>query len=214
MMEAVEASLRRLNTDYIDLYQIHFPDPLTPIAETLRGLDDLVSQGKVRYVGECNFAGWQIVDACWTARAEHLVPLISAQHEYSLLSRDAQREVLPAASAMGMGVLPFFPLASGFLTGKYRRGEPLPEGARLTNTPPERSRRWLNDRNFEQLAKLESFATERGHTLTELAFAWLLAQPEVASVIAGATRREQVDENVAAGNWKLSPEDFEAVPGL
>ena len=214
VMQAAEASLRRLQTDYIDLYQVHFPDPHTPVLETLQALDDLVHQGKVRYIGESNFAGWQIVDAVWTARSEHLTRPISAQHDYSLLNQDAKREVLPAARAMGLGVLPFYPLGGGFLTGKYRRGAPLPEGARLTKLPSNRSSRFLNDHNFDLLDKYEAFARDRGHSLTELAFAWLLGQPEIASVIAGATRPEQVDENVAAGTWRLSPEDFEALEHL
>jgi len=208
IMEAAEASLRRLKTDYIDLYQIHTPDPNTPILETLQALDDLVRQGKVRYIGECNFAGWQIVDFSWTATAEHLVRPISAQHEYSMLSREASKEVLPAARAMGMGVLPFYPLGAGFLTGKYQRGKPYPEDARLTKMPPKRSSHYLNDENFELLDRWQSFAAERGHSMTELAITWLLAQPEIASVIAGATRPEQVDQNVAAGNWKLSAHDL------
>lgn len=210
--DAVESSLSRLNTDYIDLYQIHQPDPQTPIVETLQALDDLVHQGKIRYYGECNLAAWQITEVHWVAQTEHLARPISAQHEYSLITRAAQKEVLPAAHAAGMGVLPFYPLGSGFLTGKYRRGEPLPEGARITRMPAERSGQYLNDRNFDLLEKWETFARERGHTLTELTFAWLLAQPEISSVIAGATRPEQVDQNVAAGQWKLSKEDFEAVP--
>ena len=214
IMEAAEASLRRLQTDYIDLYQIHRPDPETPILETLQALDDLVRQGKVRYIGESNFAGWQIVDAHWTARTEHLARPISAQHEYSLLTRGFQHDGLPAARAMGMGILPFYPLASGFLTGKYRRGKPLPENARLTNMPPERSSRFLNEEGFERLEKWESFAAERGHSMTELAFAWLLSQPAISSVIAGATRPEQVDENVAAGGWRLSSDEVAMVPGL
>lgn len=214
VMQAAEASLRRLQTDYIDLYQVHFPDPHTPVLETLQALDDLVHQGKVRYIGESNFAGWQIVDAVWTARSEHLTRPISAQHDYSLLNQDAKREVLPAARAMGLGVLPFYPLGGGFLTGKYRRGAPLPEGARLTKLPPNRSSRFLNDHNFDLLDKYDAFARDRGHSVTELAFAWLLGQPEIASVIAGATRPEQVDENVAARAWRLSPEDFEALEHL
>jgi aryl-alcohol dehydrogenase-like predicted oxidoreductase len=206
IMQAVEASLARLQTDYIDLYQFHRPDPQTPIAESLQALEDLVQQGKVRYIGECNFAGWQIADAQWTARTEHLTRLISAQHDYSLLNREAQKEVLPAARAMGLGVLPFYPLAAGFLTGKYRKGV-MPEGARLTNAPGGRATAILTDRNFELLEKWENFARERGHSMTELAMAWLLGQPEVGSVIAGATRPEQVDQNVAAGQWQLSTAD-------
>jgi aryl-alcohol dehydrogenase-like predicted oxidoreductase len=213
IIQAVEASLRRLKTDYLDVYQLHWPDPETPILETLQALDDLVHQGKVRYIGHTNFAAWQIVDAQWTARAEHLVQPISAQHEYSLVHREPQREVLPAVRAMGLGVLPYYPLAAGFLTGKYRRGV-MPEGARLTKAPARMSARVLTDRNFDMLEKLETFASERGRSITELAFAWLLAQPEISSVIAGATRPEQVDENVAAGEWKLTPADLADVPGF
>jgi aryl-alcohol dehydrogenase-like predicted oxidoreductase len=208
--QAVEASLKRLRTDYIDLYQFHRADPQTPLVESLQALDDLVRAGKVRYIGECNFAAWQIVDAQWTARTEHLSRLISAQHEYSLLERRAQQEVLPAARAMGLGVLPYYPLASGFLTGKYRKGV-MPEGARLTNPSARRSGSVLTDENFARLDRWETFARERGHTLTQLAFAWLLAQPEIGSVIAGATRPEQVDENVAAGAVRLTPDDFDAL---
>lgn len=214
VMQAAEASLQRLQTDYIDLYQVHVPDPQTPILETLQALDDLVHQGKVRYIGESNFPAWQIVDAVWTARTEHLTRPISAQHEYSLLHRDPQKEVLPAARATGLGVLPFYPLGSGFLTGKYRRNAPLPENARLTKLPPNRSGRFLNERNFDLLEKYEAFARDRGHSITELAFAWLLAQPEIASVIAGATQPQQIDENVAAESWKLSADDFEALESL
>ena len=207
IMQAVEASLARLKTDYIDLYQFHRPDAQTPIAESLQALEDLVQQGKVRYIGECNFAGWQIADAQWTARTEHMPRMISAQHEYSLLNREAQNEVLPAARAMGLGVLPYYPLAGGFLTGKYRKGV-MPEGARMTNAPGGRATAILTDRNFELLEKLENFARQRGHSITELAIAWLLSQPEIGSVIAGATRPEQVDQNVAAGKWHLSPADM------
>jgi aryl-alcohol dehydrogenase-like predicted oxidoreductase len=210
IMQAVEASLGRLKTDYIDLYQFHRPDVQTPIAESLQALEDLVQQGKVRYIGECNFAGWQITDAQWTARTEHMTRLISAQHDYSLLNREAQKEVLPAARAMGMGVLPFYPLAAGFLTGKYRKGV-MPEGARMTNAPGGRSTAILTERNFELLERWENFASERGHSMTELAIAWLLAQPEVGSVIAGATRPEQVEQNVAAAQWHLSPADMKAL---
>lgn len=211
IMQAVEASLRRLRTDYIDLYQLHRPDPETPILETMQVFDDLVRQGKVRYVGHSNFAGWQIVDAQWTARTEHLVRPISAQHEYSLMDRTIEGDVLPAVRAMGLGLLPYFPLASGFLTGKYRRGQ-MPAGARLTSAPAQRQSQVLNDHNYDRLERWEQFASDRGHSLIELAFAWLLAEPAVSSVIAGATSPEQIDSNVAAGDWRLSPEDRGAVP--
>ena len=214
VMHAAEASLRRLQTDYIDLYQIHVPDPQTPILETLQALDDLVHQGKVRYIGESNFPAWQIVDFVWTARSEHLTRPISAQHDYSLLNREPAKEVLPAVRAMGMGVLPYYPLGGGFLTGKYRRGAPLPEGARLTKLPAQRSARFLNERNFDLLEKYSAFAADRGRSVTELAFAWLLAQPEIASVIAGATRPEQVDQNAASLGWKLSAEELIAIDEL
>jgi aryl-alcohol dehydrogenase-like predicted oxidoreductase len=214
LMRAVERSLRRLGTDYIDLYQVHFPDPATPIHETLQGLDDLVRSGKVRYVGHSNFAGWQIADAAWTARTEHLVRPISAQHEYNLLSRDIQREVLPAIGAFGLGLLPYFPLASGFLTGKYHR-DALPEGTRLTSPSSRMGARILTDANWERLARLTAFAADHGHQLIELAFGWLLAQPAVGSVIAGAMTPEQVDSNVTAGlAWRLSPTQLDSVPAL
>lgn len=214
VLEAAERSLRRLKTDYIDLFQIHRPDPETPIVETLQALDDLVRAGKVRYVGHSNFAGWQIADAAWTARTEHLTRPISAQHEYSLLEREIQREVLPAVEAFGLGLLPYFPLASGFLTGKYQRDQ-LPEGTRLTATGSRMGGRILTDANWERLERFESFAAERGHRLIELAFGWLLSQPAVGSVIAGAMTPEQVDSNVAAGSaWRLSAEELAAVPRL
>ena len=213
IVEAAEASLRRLKTDYIDLYQFHRVDPETPIVESLQALDDLVKQGKARYIGECNFAGWQIADAQWTARTEHLTRLISAQHEYSLINRDIQSEVLPAARAMGTGILPYYPLGGGFLTGKYRTGV-MPEGARLTKANARTASRFVNERNFDLLEKFEAFASQRGHSITELAFAWLLSQPEIGSVIAGATRPEQVDENVAAGEWRLAPEEMETIAAI
>jgi aryl-alcohol dehydrogenase-like predicted oxidoreductase len=214
IMRAVERSLRRLKTDYIDLYQFHRPDPQTPIAETLEALDDLVHAGKVRYVGHSNFASWQILDADWTARTAHLARPISAQHEYNLLSRDLQREVLPAVRHLGLGVLPFFPLASGFLTGKYHR-DALPQGTRLTGAGSQMGRRILTDANWDRLERLEAFATEHGHQMIELAFGWLLSQPEVSSVIAGAMTPDQVDSNVTHGlAWRLSPDELAAVPAL
>ena len=214
ILRAVERSLRRLKTDYIDLYQFHRPDPETPIAETLETLDGLVRSGKVRYVGHSNFASWQILDADWTARTEHLARPISAQHEYNLLSRDLQREVLPAVRHLGLGVLPFFPLASGFLTGKYHR-DALPQGTRLTGAGSQMGRRILTDANWDRLERLEAFATEHGHQMIELAFGWLLGQPEVSSVIAGAMTPEQVDSNVATGlAWRLTSDELAAVPAL
>jgi aryl-alcohol dehydrogenase-like predicted oxidoreductase len=203
IVSAVEASLRRLKTDYIDLYQQHRQDPLTPIEETLRALDDLVRTGKVRYVGCSNFSAWTMVEAQWTAKTEGLNPFVSCQDEYSLVVRDAEKDLVPAAKAYGMGLLPYFPLASGLLTGKYRRNASMPAGARLTQTQ-RLADRYLNDRNWEISEKLIDFAEARGHTALELAFSWLLAQSPVASVIAGATKPEQVAQNVKAGNWTMT----------
>ncbi|MEX0786024.1 MAG: aldo/keto reductase [Dehalococcoidia bacterium] len=210
VFEAVDASLKRLDTDYIDLYQIHFPDVNTPIEETMRALDDVVRQGKVRYIGCSNFAGWQVVEAQWVARSEHLSPFISAQNQYNLLDRRIERELVPAATAYGLGVLPYFPLASGFLTGKYRPGEAPPEGTRLA-AGGGMADRVLTEGNFETLTKLESFAEQRGHSMLDLAIGWLASQPHVPSVIAGATKPEQVEQNVSAGEWKLSSEELAEV---
>ncbi|MFQ5381463.1 MAG: aldo/keto reductase, partial [Dehalococcoidia bacterium] len=206
IVQACEDSLRRLGTDYIDLYQIHRPDPTTPIDETLQALDDLVRAGKVRYIGHSNFAGWQAAEAEFTARALGTSRFISAQNDYSLLNRAVERELVPACRAYDIGVLPYFPLASGLLTGKYTRGEAPPEGTRLAAWGPA-ANRFMSDRNWDKVEALQAFATERGHTLLELAFAWLLAEPSVGSVIAGATSPEQVEANVAAGEWHLAPEE-------
>ncbi|HEY8572998.1 aldo/keto reductase [Phenylobacterium sp.] len=213
ILQAVEDSLRRLNTDYIDLYQFHQPDPATPIDETLRALDDLVSQGKVRYIGNSNFSGWQIADADWTARTEGRARFVSAQNELSLLRRNVEHEILPACEKFGLGFLPFFPLASGLLTGKYRRGEPPPEGTRLAAWGA-RAQQALSDRNFDKVEALEGWAAERGKSLTDLAFAWLLGHPVVSSVIAGATTPEQVRANAATAAWRLTPDEVAEVGKL
>jgi aryl-alcohol dehydrogenase-like predicted oxidoreductase len=210
IMSAAEASLRRLGTDYIDLYQIHRPDDETPIDETLTALDDLVRQGKVRYIGCSNYAGWQIADAAWTARSAHRSRFVSAQNQYSLLERRIEAEVLPACERFGLGMLPYFPLASGLLTGKYRRNEPPPEGTRLAAAGP-RAGRSLNDRNFDIVEQLTAFAAERGRSLLELAFGWLLTRAVISSVIAGATSPEQVAANVGASSWRLTDEEMQAV---
>jgi len=210
IFQAVEASLRRLNADHIDLYQIHFPDARTPIEETLRALDDVVHQGKVRYIGCSNFAGWQVVEAHWVSRTEHLAPFISAQNQYNLLERRIERELVPAAKAHGLGILPYFPLASGFLTGKYRPGEPPPEGTRLA-AMGQRAEAALSEKNFATLTKLEGFAQTRGHSVLDLAIGWLASQPHVGSVIAGATAPQQVEQNVKAAEWRLSPEELAEV---
>jgi len=204
-VRAVEASLRRLETDHIDLYQMHEPDPATPIEETLAALDDLVHAGKVRYLGNSNFAGWQIADADWTARAGNLTPFISAQNRYSLLQRHVEAEVVPACEQFGLGLLPFFPLDSGLLSGKYRRGETPPAGTRLSQ---DRYQRFLDGADWDAIEALTVFGAERGHSLLEVAIAGLAARPAVTSVIAGATSAEQVKANAAAGSWQLSADDL------
>lgn len=210
IMTAVEASLKRLQTDYLDLYQMHRMDPLTPIEESLRALSDLVTQGKIRYFGCSNFNGWRMVEAQWTAKALGVPGFVSAQDEYSLVKREHEADLIPALREYGMGLLPYFPLASGLLTGKYRRNAPMPEGARLTNTQ-RLADRYLNDRNWVLSEKLADFAEARGHTVLELAFSWLLAQAPVASVIAGATKPAQIAQNVAAGGWKLTADELAEV---
>jgi aryl-alcohol dehydrogenase-like predicted oxidoreductase len=213
VFDAVESSLRRLGTDWIDLYQIHFPDVTTPIEETLRALDDVVRQGKVRYVGCSNFAAWQVVEAQWTARTQHFLPLISAQSEYNLLNRRIERELVPACREYGLGILPYFPLASGFLSGKYRPGEKPPEGTRLAAWGRRREE-VLSERNFSILGALEQFAQARGKTVLDLAIGWLASQPYVPSVIAGATKPEQVEQNVKAAEWRLTPEEMSEIDGI
>ena len=210
LMAAVEASLKRLRTDWIDLYQLHKPDPDTPIEETLRALDDLVRQGKVRYVGCSNLAAWAVADAAWTARHLGLAPFVSAQDEYSLLVRRHERELLPALRAYGMGLLPYYPLASGLLTGKYKRGASLPDGSRLANSKAW-AEQFLTPRNWDVVEALERFCRERGRGLVDLAFSWLAAQAPVASIIAGATSPQQVDVNVAAAGWKLTSDELAEV---
>ena len=207
IMDAVQASLKRLDVDYIDLYQVHFWDPSTPIEETMRALDDLVHRGDVRYIGCSNFTAWQIVESQWVARSEHLDPFISAQNRCNLLDREIEKEVVPASQKYGLGIIPFSPLAGGFLTGKYKQGEAPPPGTRFGDGG-SRSARILNDGSFAKLAKLERFAEEHDHTVGELALAWLGSQPWVGSVIAGATRPEQVNDNVRALEWRLTPDEL------
>ncbi|MFC4063866.1 aldo/keto reductase [Actinoplanes subglobosus] len=211
IVRAVEASLRRLETDHIDLYQMHAPDPATPIDETLAALDDLVRSGKVRYLGNSNFSGWQIADADWVARSGNRTRFISAQNQYSLLARDVEAEVIPACERFGLGFLPFFPLESGLLTGKYRRGEQPPAGTRMAN---ERYASWLARADWDTIEALTAFGAERGRSVLEVAVAGLAAQPGVTSVIAGATTAEQVQANAAAGAWRLSAADVAALDAL
>jgi aryl-alcohol dehydrogenase-like predicted oxidoreductase len=207
IMTAVEDSLRRLRTDWIDLYQIHSFDPRTPIEETLRALDDLVRQGKVRYVGCSNFPAWRLTEARWTALTHGLNPFVSCQDEYSLVFRAPEAELMPAARTAGMGMLPYFPLASGLLTGKYRRNAPMPAGTRLANTQ-RLADRYLTERNWVIAEKLSDFVEARGKTMLDLAFSWLLSRAPVTSVIAGATKPEQLEQNVKAGAWKLTAEEL------
>ena len=204
ILAEVEESLRRLR---IDLYQIHYPDPKTPIEETLRALDDLVKQGKVRYIGCSNFSAAQLDEAQKTATEKKLTSLVSSQDEYSLVVRGIERELLPAIERHGMGELPYFPLASGLLTGKYRTGQPAPSGTRLARKQALADK-YHTTANLEKVARLEQFATKRGHTLLELAFSWLVARPAVASVIAGATKPEQIEKNAKAAGWELSAEEL------
>jgi aryl-alcohol dehydrogenase-like predicted oxidoreductase len=213
IMQAVEGSLKRLGTDYIDLYQQHLADPLTPIEETLRALDDLVTQGKVRYIGNSNFTAWQVADADWAARSESRARFISAQNRLSLIEQGALAELVPACEHLELGVLPFFPLASGLLSGKYHRGQPLPPDTRFAALGASFIG-GLSDAKFDIVEKLEGWAKARGHSLLELAFAWLLGHPIVGSVIAGATKPEQVRANVAAAEWTLTPDEVSEVGQL
>ena len=209
LLAACEASLRRLGTDHIDLYYQHFPDPATPVEETLDALDDLVRSGKVRYVASSNLAGWQVVEAEHVARSRRTARFVASQSEWSLLERGVEREVVPACAASGVGVVPYFPLASGLLTGKYRRGQPPPEGTRLAKTG--RYEELATDRTFDTIGRLLELGQKTGRSLLELSIGWLVAQPVVPSVLVGATRPEQVAANVAAAGAELSPDEVAAV---
>lgn len=213
VMDCLTGSLRRLQTDYVDLYQVHCQDTKTPIEETLHALDDAVRQGKVRYIGLSNFDPWRIADAQWSAKHNGFTQFISSQPEYSMLERGVERAVLPVCEYFGMGILPYFPLAHGFLTGKYRRNEPVPEGTRLALFPDAQERR-LSDDNFDILEELEIFVQKRGRTMVELAFAWLLARDSVGSVIAGASTTSQIRQNAASADWELSDEDLEELAAI
>ena len=213
ILQAADNSLRRLRTDFIDLYQTHSPDPDTPPEETLRAFDDLVRQGKVRYIGSSTLPAWQVVEAQWTARYSGLHHFISCQEEYSLLARGMDRDMMPVLEAYGLGLIPFRPLADGLLTGKYRRGAPLPTGSRLGKMP-RTAGRYMSDEIWSAVERLEGFAFERGHTLLELALNWLLQRPAVASVIAGATTPEQVEQNIRAAGWTLSEDDMQEIDRL
>jgi len=213
IMSAVENSLRRLQTDYIDYYQVHHPDPTTPIEETLRALDDLVRAGKVRYIGCSNFAAWQLNEALWTSQANGLETFASIQSRYNILERQLENEVVPCCQAHGIGVIPWGPLAGGFLTGKYSRENRSAVDGRLSGT----NRLYENiitKENWNKLAKLQTFALECGHTMAELALAWLLSKPWVSTVIAGARTVEQVSANIAAAEWKLTPDDIKEIEAI
>ncbi|HET9819117.1 MAG TPA: aldo/keto reductase [Rhodanobacteraceae bacterium] len=207
IMRAVEGSLRRLQTDWIDVYYLHWPDPQTPIEETLRALDDLVRGGKVRYIGACNLAAWQVVEAEWTARELGTHHFACAQNEYSLVERTVEKELLPALAAYDLGLVPYFPLASGLLTGKYHRDKPAPDDSRFAQWQAL-GERYQTASHWDRVEKLEAWCKVRGHTLLELAFAWLLAHGEVASVIAGATKPEQIAQNAKAADWRLDADDL------
>lgn len=210
IMSAVEASLSRLKTDWIDLYQLHFPDPRTPIEETLRALDDLVRQGKVRYIGCSNLSAWRVVEAMWASKALGLESFVSVQEEYSLVVRDIEKDIQPMAEEYGLGVLPYFPLASGLLTGKYRPGKPAPKGSRFASTP-RLADCYRTDRNVALARAFEKIARKHDLTPLDLAFGWLLARAQVASVIAGATKPEQVSQNVATLKRKIDPDVIAAI---
>jgi aryl-alcohol dehydrogenase-like predicted oxidoreductase len=205
--QAIEASLQRLQTDYVDLYQMHWPDPRTPIEETLAALDELVREGKVRYAGSSHFSGWQVADSDWIARSSGRQRFVSAQNHYSLLQRAAERELLPACLRFGVGLLPYFPLENGLLTGKYRRGQAASGEGRMAGRP-------IDAGTFDLLEALEAFARERGHSLLELAIAALAARPAVGSVITGATRAEQIRANAAASEWQPTAGDLAALDAL
>jgi aryl-alcohol dehydrogenase-like predicted oxidoreductase len=203
---AVESSLRRLGTDWIDLYQLHEPDPNTPIEETLAALTEIVAEGKVRYIGSSNLAGWEVIDADWASRTSGFEAFISAQNEYSWLNRSVETELVPALEHTGQSLLPYFPLASGLLTGKYHRGQPAPAGSRLARNSVR-----LDKADFDLIEAIEAYAAERGLSMLQVALGGLAAMPTVGSVIAGATSEAQVKQNVAAGLWVPSGDDLEAL---
>ena len=207
ILAEAEESLRRLRTDYIDLYQIHYPDPNTTIEETLRALDDLVKSGKVRYIGCSNFSAGQLQEAESTAAEHSLKTFISSQDEYSLIVRDLEREQLPVIEKYGLSELPYFPLASGLLTGKYKKGHAAPKGTRL-GEKQALADKYHSEANLEKVELLRKFAEDRGHTLLKLAFSWLLSHQAVASVIAGATKPEQIEANAKAGDWELKTDEL------
>lgn len=212
MLREVDESLARLGTDYIDLYLLHWPDPKTPLEETLRALDEVVRAGKVRYIGACNLPAWQYVEADWISRTEGLSPFVIAQNEYSLALRGADTELIPALDKYGVGFMPYAPLANGLLTGKYSAAGGAPADGRLAKNAWRTGDRYLTPARLALADALAAFAAERDRTLLELAYAWLLSNPTVSSVIAGATRVEQIQANAAAGSgWRLTAEELAAI---
>jgi aryl-alcohol dehydrogenase-like predicted oxidoreductase len=212
IVEGLEASLRRLQTDYIDLYQMHRPDPNTPIEETLRALDDLLRAGKVRYIGASNYAAWQLARANLLAELRGWTPFVTIQPHYHMFERGIEQELVPYCNAHGVGILPYFPLAGGFLTGKYRRGEQAPAGSRGESS--DYVQKYMSDAAYDKLERLIAWAGARDRSVGELAHAWLLAQPRVSSVISGATSAEQVEANARAAGWALSPEELQQVNAI
>jgi aryl-alcohol dehydrogenase-like predicted oxidoreductase len=213
-MQAVEASLRRLKTDWIDLYQVHFPDSRTPIEETLRTLDDLIKSGKVRLIGCSNFSAGQLEEALGTSQRNNIASFATCQDEYNLLERDLEKDRLPIMRKHSIGLLPYFPLASGLLTGKYKQHAPLPARTRFAGNVPRGKDAFLNTRNWRIVEALSDFAAKRGHTLLELAMSWLASRPYVPSIIAGATQPEQIEQNIAAVNWALSEAELAEIDRL
>ena len=209
VLSAVEASLKRLKTEWIDIYYLHRPDPAAPIEETLGALDELVQQGKIRYAGCSNLPAPELADAMHLSRTKKLAAFVAVQDEYNLLSREIETSLVPIIERFGLALVPYFPLASGLLTGKYRKGQPMPAGTRLSD--PRFSARFANEQNLEMVERLSAFCAQRGRTMLDLAFGWLLAHPYVASVIAGATTPEQVRQNAGALGWQVTADEIAAV---
>src|SRR5687768_3032511 len=209
IMDGIEKSLQRLETDYVDLYQVHQVDANTPIYETLSALDTLVTQGKVRYIGCSNFAAWQICEALWAADRKNVTPFVSVQPRYNIFDRAIERELVPFCKQYGIGIIPYSPLAGGILTGKYKEGEAPPPDTRAGRQ--ERMRNQLNSETLGKVSALRKWAEDKGHSVGELALSWLLSRPEVSTIIAGATRPEQVDANAKAADWKLTPDELKEI---
>ena len=219
IMQAIDASLKRLGTDYIDLYYVHWPDPTTPIEETLRTLNDLVQAGKVRYIGCSNFSAWQLCESLWISKVNNLESFVAVQSRYNYLDRSIESELVPCCQAYGVGIIPWAPLADGFLTGKYQRGKPTPTGSRLSITPPSMKISpfyspvpefvsHLTDTNYDKLETLQKFAASHGRSVGELAIAWLLSHSTVSSVIAGATNPAQISANITGIDWRLTEQEM------